>query len=49
MTRGQDGSLFPFLYDSFIRYSLPVYPGSLDVESAAIILGPEHGLSLYLQ
>ena len=26
MTRGQDGSLLLFLYDSFIHYSMPVYP-----------------------
>jgi hypothetical protein len=26
MTRGQDGSLLLILYDSFIHYSLPVYP-----------------------
>src|ERR1017187_4865159 len=26
--RGQDGFAAPFLYDSFIRYNMPVYPGA---------------------
>ena len=26
--RGQDGFASPFLYDSFIRYNMPVYPGA---------------------
>ena len=29
MTRGQDGIATPFLYDSFIHNSTPVYPGAL--------------------
>ena len=27
MARGQDGFATPFLYDSFIHYFTPVYPG----------------------
>jgi hypothetical protein len=28
MTRGQDGFAIPFLCGSFIRNSMPVYPGA---------------------
>ena len=31
MTRGQDGFATPFLYDSFIHYSTPVYPDAPQV------------------
>ena len=38
MTRGQDGSLLLFLYDSFIHYFTPVYPDAIQTE------GPRHEL-----
>ena len=28
MTRGRDGTATPFTWDSFIPYSMPVYPGA---------------------
>ena len=31
MARGQDGFATPFLYDSFIHNSTPVYPGALSI------------------
>src|ERR1041384_4487575 len=35
MTRGQDGFATPFLYDSFIHYSTPVYPDAPQVRPAS--------------
>src|ERR1041385_9010972 len=35
MTRGQDGFATPFLYDSFIHYSTPVYPDAPEVRPAS--------------
>jgi hypothetical protein len=31
---GQDGSLFLFLYDSFIHYFTPVYPDAIQASMA---------------
>ena len=31
MTQGRNGSLAPFPYGSFIRYSMPVLTGAFDV------------------
>src|SRR5271157_2131448 len=35
MARGQGGSLHLPLYDSFIRYSMPVYPGAIQARLPA--------------
>ena len=35
MTRGQDGSLLLFLYDSFIHYFTPVYPDAIQTRVSA--------------
>src|ERR1041384_1707901 len=37
MTRGQDGFATPFLYDSFIHYSTPVYPDAPQVRPASFV------------
>jgi hypothetical protein len=31
--RGQDGSLFLLLYDSFIHYFTPVYPDAIQIDN----------------
>jgi len=35
MARGQDGFAIPFLYDSFIHYSTPVYPDAIQAKAPA--------------
>src|ERR1035437_5171194 len=45
--RGQDGFASPFLYDSFIRYNMPVYPGAPRDTPLTAVADSMSGKSLY--
>jgi len=47
MARGQSGSLFLSLYDSFIHYSTPVYPDANRNRLSYLVFAPAFQLAIH--